>query len=181
MKKLIKKILRESTDLDKTLKGKDLIKHNLDLSVKINDMYDSSQSDKNINRVIVNRQNGKTNLDELVWFIVDKVDYKKDNDYYRIKDLILDLNRLYGVSSELISDVRKVINYKSGYLSKVKSEKISDIGEDSRSDLRYDIVSRGEDFYNKALNDVNIIDKMIDDRDYEESFIYSFPFDSQLI
>jgi hypothetical protein len=59
MKKLIKKILRESTDLDKTLKGKDLIKHNLDLSVKINDMYDSSQSDKNINRVIVNRQNVK--------------------------------------------------------------------------------------------------------------------------
>ena len=93
----------------------------------------------------------------------------------------MDLNRLYGVSSELISDVRKVINYKSGYLSKVKSEKISDIGEDSRSDLRYDIVSRGEDFYNKALNDVNIIDKMIDDRDYEESFIYSFPFDNQLI
>ena len=144
-------------------------------------MYDSSQSGKNINRVIINRQNGKTNLDELVWFIIDEVDYKKDNDYYRIKDLILDLNRLYGVSSELIRDVRKVINYKSNYLSKVKSEKISDIGEDSRSDLRYDIVSRGEDFYNKALNDVNIIDKMIDDRDYEESFIYSLPFDKDLI
>lgn len=181
MKKLIKRILRESTDLDKTLKGKDLIKHNLDLSVKINDMYDSSQSDRNINRVIINRQNGKTNLDELVWFIIDEVDYKKDNDYYRINDLILDLNRLYGVSSELISDVRKVINYKSNYLSKVESEKISDISEDSRSDLRYDIVSRGEDFYNKALNDVNIIDKMIDDRDYKESFIYSFPFDKDLI
>ena len=93
----------------------------------------------------------------------------------------MDLNRLYGVSSELIRDVRKVINYKSGYLNKIKSEKFSDISEDSRSDLRYDIVSRGEDFYNKALNDVNIIDKMIDDRDYEESFIYSLPFDKDLI
>lgn len=167
MKDLIKKVINE------TINSKELISK----GEEINNLYDSL-SDTNLTG---NRKTGETSWDDLFWFIVDMVDYKSDNDYKRVNKLFLDLNRFAGVPTNLINKFRSILGFKIDVLSGRIGDNITGVSDDSWSDLRYDVVSRGKDFYNKALNDYTIVQKMSDDYDYSESFSYGIPYEDELI
>jgi hypothetical protein len=129
---------------------------------------------------VIAYKDGTTNLDDFLWKFVDMVDYKSDNNYRRINSLLTDLNRFVGVPPEKILILAKLIDFKCRILDKKWGNDV-EIGEDSWSDLRADIVSRGEDFYDKALIHLDLIQSLIDEDDYTESFIYSIPFKGDLI
>jgi len=109
------------------------------------------------------------------------VDFKSDNDYQRIKDLLKDLNSFAGVPSEKILILAKVLNFKTKAIDKKWGDDIYNVGDDSWSDLRCDVVSRGKEFYNRALVDFDLVQRMANDYDYKESFSYAIPYESDLI
>ena len=94
----------------------------------------------------------------------------------------MDLNRLAGVPSNVFKLLNRVIMFKSTALdiSSGRGRGI-DVGEDSWGDLRFDVISRGKEFYDKAINSSYVMKKMAEHRDYSESFIYGFPYPSDLM
>jgi hypothetical protein len=164
MKDLIKKILRESTE--ELLKYRKLFN---DFEIPDEGIKGSTNQD------------GSTNIDDFFWKIVDMVDYKSDNDYKRISTTLLNLNRFGGIPAEKILALAKVLNYKCRALEKKWGDDIRGVGDDSWSDLRCDIVSRGKEFYDRALSDFDLVQRMSNEDDYTESFSYAIPFTSDLI
>ena len=162
MRALIKKVLKESTE--------ELLKYR-----KIFSDFEIPEEG------LKGNENGATNVDDFFWGIVDMVNYKSDNDYQRIKDLLKDLNAFAGVSSEKILLLAKVLNFKTKAIDKKWGDDIYNVGDDSWSDLRCDIVSRGKEFYNKALMDFDLVQRMANEDDYKESFSYAIPYTSDLI
>ena len=167
MKEVIKKVLNE------TVNAKEL----LSKGEEINNIYRSLSDTK----ISGNRRTGETSWDELFWFIIDMVDYKSDNDYRRINKLFIDLNRFAGVSTNLINKFRSILGFKIDVIESRIGNDVRGVSDDSWSDVRYDVVSRGKDFYNKALNDYTVVQKMIDNDDYKESFSYAIPYEDELI
>ena len=76
MKELIRKVLKES------VYGKDLMEKGEIITAMYNDIED--KEDLLGNREIGNRETGVTIMDDLFWYIIDLVDYKKDDDYRRV-------------------------------------------------------------------------------------------------
>jgi len=58
---------------------------------------------------------------------------------------------------------------------------IRGVGDDSWSDLKSDIVSRGKEYYDRALIDFDLVQRMSNEDDYTESFSYAIPYKSDLI
>lgn len=132
-------------------------------------------------KLLVNRKTGETTGDDFFWPIIDILDYKSDNDYRRVKNLMLDLYRFTGALSK--DDFSKFINifdFKNDMIDRRHGNDIRGVSDDSWGDLKADIVSRGKDFYNKALSDFNLVQKMADDDDYKESFNYAIPYEYEL-
>lgn len=162
MRELIKKILRESTE--------ELLK------------YRKLFSDFKIpEEGIKGNADGSTNVDDFFWTLVDMFDFKSDNSYERIKQLLKDLNAFAGVPAEKILLLAKILNFKTKVLDNKLGVDIRGVSDDSWSDLRCDIVSRGKEFYNKAMKDIRIAQRMSDEYDYKESFSYAFPYKDDLI
>ncbi len=88
MKKLIKKILRESTE--------ELLKYR-----KLFNDFEIPEEG------IKGNINGGTNIDNFFWTLVDMVDYKSDDNYKRINDILLNINRFGGVPAEKILALAK--------------------------------------------------------------------------
>ena len=124
---------------------------------------------------------GETNGDNFFWPLVDILDYKSDNSYKRVKEIILDLYRFTGaLSYEDIMLFIKILEFKLWALEKHHGNKIREVSDDSWGDLKADIVSRGKDFYNRAISDFDLVQKMASDMDYKESFYYGIPYISEL-
>lgn len=162
MRELIRKILRESTE--ELLKYRELFRG-----------FEIPEGG------LKGNEEGGTNVDNFFWKFVDMVDFKSDNDYQRIKDLLKDLNSFAGVPSEKILILAKVLNFKTKAIDKKWGDDIYNVGDDSWSDLRCDVVSRGKEFYNRALVDFDLVQRMANDYDYKESFSYAIPYESDLI
>ncbi len=162
MKKLIKKVLRESTE--------ELLKYR-----KLFNDFEIPEEG------IKGNPNGTTNVDDFFWTVVDLVDYKSDNDYKRISSILKDLNKFAGVPAEKILILAKVLNFKCKILEKKWGDDIRNVSDDSWSDLKCDVVSRGKDFYEKILNDFKTLQNMADEYNYTESFSYAIPYKSDLI
>ena len=70
-----------------------------------------------------------------------------------------------------------MLGAKQGALEKAHEDKIKNVSDDSWNDLTADIVSRGKDFFLKALDDYDMVQTMANNMDYSESFSYAFPYD----
>jgi len=167
MKDLIRKILREETK-EKGLKILELVKK-----------YRSLFPKENENVKVINNTTGETTADDLFWSLVDDVDYKSDNDYNRVKQIITDIINFGGFGKKQALLLHSLIGVKFDALDKAHYNKITNVSDDGWDDLKADILSRGKDFYLKALNDFDMVQKMANDYDYNESFLYGFPFPSQ--
>jgi hypothetical protein len=165
-KNLIKKVLRES------INAKEL----LDIGSTITSMYND------LGKVTASRKTGKTSADDLFWYVIDLLDYKKDNDYKRVNRYLTDLNRLAGVPTKTIKLIKSILDLKINTLDLASDGgKGINVSDDSWSDLRYDVVSRGKEFFHEVVDDPSIMEKMAKEYDYTESFAYGFPFEDELI
>ena len=131
--------------------------------------------------VVTDKKYGITNIDNFFWKVVDLVDYKSDNDYDRIRDMFLNLNRFCGIKSDVFDALKKSFYAKIEALEERWGDDIYNVGDDSWSDLRSDIISRGKDFYVKAMSDFDMVQRMANDEDYKESFQYAFPYERELV
>lgn len=131
--------------------------------------------------VVTDEKYGISNIDKFFWKVVDLVDYKSDNDYDRIREMFLNLNGFCGVSAEVFKALKKDLTSKMKALDKRWGDNIIEVGDDSWSDLRADIISRGRDFYNKAMTDFDMVQRMANEMDFVESFSYAFPYENELI
>lgn len=165
-KDLIKKVLRES------INAKDLIEKGEVITAMYNDLEKLTGS----------RKTGVTSADDFFWYVVDLLDYKKDDNYKRVKKYLMDLNRFAGVPSEAIRLLEKIIMFKSTSLD-ISSDRGRgiNVGDDGWGDLRVDVISRGKDFYDSVIKDSDIMKKMADNYDYSESFLYGIPYEDELI
>lgn len=115
-----------------------------------------------------NRVKGTTTADEWLDYVLMKLDYKKDNDYKRTREMF----------SKMDEDAKKLfeqlINWKENILYDKLFDDVRGVSDDGFSDLIADIVSRGMKFFNQVMEDPSIAQKMVDDDDYQESFSYTF-------
>ena len=122
----------------------------------------------------------QSNIDKFFWKVIDFVDYKSDNDYDRIRDMFLNLNRFCGIDSNVFNALKDSFYSKYEALEERWGDDIYNVSDDSWSDLRSDIISRGRDFYYNAMSDFDMVQRMANDVDYTESFQYSFPYEREL-
>ena len=100
------------------------------------------------------------------WSLIKKLNYKIDDDYSRVGKEIAKLTNAQA------KELWEFVNSKAENLEKRFGDKIKRVGDDSWSDIRYDVISRGENFYNKVT--LPILQRIVDRSDYSESFLYSF-------
>lgn len=107
-----------------------------------------------------------------LWRLIESAKWTSDHDYNRISKEWSELPK------EDYKQLANFINKKSGELyDKFEAAWLGsdggpgiDVGDDSWSDLVYEVIGRGEMFYNSIT--VEKLRQMADDNDYEESFSY---------
>ncbi len=77
-----------------------------------------------------------------------------------------------GLSKHDIQILKEFVGSKVAELNIKFATKVKCFSDDTWSDVRYQIVANGEEFYNTITAEK--IQSMIDDMDYKESFAYSF-------
>ena len=106
------------------------------------------------------------------WDFVELADWNSDHDYNRIKEWF---RVTYGKPDR---DLMKAIfnNMASSLDVRFEEDWLGDPGidvsDDGWSDLKAEVVGRGQDFYNNIT--VEKLQEMANNRDYHESFRYSF-------
>jgi hypothetical protein len=108
------------------------------------------------------------------WGMIENLKWKSDHDYDRISSELSNLN------DDMFQELKCFVNNKARELSKKYHDAWLgldggpgfDIGDDSWSDLIYDVVGRGENFYNSITT--NKLREMATNDDYQESFCYCF-------
>lgn len=114
--------------------------------------------------------NKNTLSEKELWSLIEKANWKSDHDYDRIQKEFEQLPEdVYEQLSEFISLKVKALADK--YHDDWLGDPGIDCGDDSWSDLRADVVGRGEDFYNSIS--VEKLMEMASNYDYEESFLYT--------
>jgi len=109
---------------------------------------------------------------EIFWDFVKKANYKSDNDYDRVSMYLVDnyskeeIKKLENTYRDLHKDLYN--KYKDDWLG----EPGIDVSDDGWDDLRADVISRGEHFYNNI--NVRKLQLMANMVDYAENFGYSF-------
>ena len=113
-------------------------------------------------------------MSKRLWKQVEELNWTSDGDYRRIEEFIK--NR-YGFSSA--KELAEFVNSKYTELNrKFESDWLGDPGiacsDDSWSDLRYEVVARGQEFFESIT--VTKMQDMALNQDYQESFAYCFAF-----
>jgi hypothetical protein len=106
------------------------------------------------------------------WRLIENAQWKSDHNYNRISDEWSKLpNNEFQELKEFIHEKVKILSktYYDAWLGKDGGPGI-DASDDSWSDLRYDVVGRGEEFYNSIT--VDKLREMASRYDYQESFCY---------
>ncbi len=108
------------------------------------------------------------------WKLIEDLKWKSDHDYDRIG---LELSNL---EKDNFQELKSFVDKKASELAKKYHDAWLgyndgggfDVGDDSWSDLVYDVVGRGEKFFNSITADK--LREMASNSDYEESFCYCF-------
>jgi hypothetical protein len=112
--------------------------------------------------------------EQVLWKMIEVIGWKKDHNYNRIK------GELSVMEPDTVKELEQFVNKKARELSK-KYEAAwlgndggpgIDVGDDSWSDLVYDVVGRGEAFYNSITTEK--LREMGNSYDFAESFCYCF-------
>jgi hypothetical protein len=106
------------------------------------------------------------------WQLIEAAQWKSDHSYKRIA------SEWSKLSEDEFQGLKKFIHSKASELGKKYENawlgkdggKGFDVSDDGWSDLRYDVIGRGEEFYNSIT--VEKLREMADDYDYQESFCY---------
>ena len=106
------------------------------------------------------------------WQLIQDAQWKLDHSYKRIS------NEWKTLPDEEFEMLKKFIDKKAGDLDKKYHDAWLgndggdgfDVSDDGWSDLRYEVVGRGEEFYNSIT--VEKLRQMAEDFDYHESFGY---------
>lgn len=103
-----------------------------------------------------------------LWALIEKANWKSDNDYRRIQKEFKSLgeDKFEQISEFIYSKVNELHSkFKEEWLKSIS------VSDDGWSDLRAEIVGRGEKFYKNIT--VKKMIKMAENLDYNESFTYS--------
>jgi hypothetical protein len=106
------------------------------------------------------------------WKLIENAQWKSDHNYDRISDEWSKLpNDEFQELKKFIHGKAKELGnkYYDAWLGKDGGPGF-DVSDDGWSDLRYDVIGRGEEFYDSIT--VDKLREMADDLDYEESFSY---------
>lgn len=74
-------------------------------------------------------------------------------------------------------DFRNSVDIAFDMLDKIAFNNVKGCGNDGYSDLLYHIIGLGKNTFYKCLNNINLIQKMINNSQYKESFSYCIPYD----
>lgn len=108
------------------------------------------------------------------WELIESVKWKSDHSYKRIEEELRSLdNDTFEGLKNFVHEKASLLarTYQNAWLGRDGGPGI-DVSDDSWSDLVYDVVGRGEEFYNTIT--VDKLREIADDCDYEESFSYCF-------
>lgn len=108
------------------------------------------------------------------WELIEATKWKSDHSYRRIEV------ELSSLDDKTFKELKEFVHEKAKTLSKIYHDAWLgrdggsgfDVSDDSWSDLVYDVVGRGEDFYNSVTADK--LREMASNDDYQESFSYCF-------
>ena len=109
--------------------------------------------------------------EEKIWDFIRRCEWTRDHDYNRIQHKML-----------RTLTTGEVVGYQDTYsnvlnkLSVKLDNVVSGVGDDGYSDLLAHIVWSGKELYDAVMSDTSIAQKIIDDREYVESFSYAFPY-----
>jgi len=112
--------------------------------------------------------------EQVLWKMIEVINWKRDHSYNRIKGLLSvmepgTVKMLEQFVNNKARELRK--KYEAAWLGNDGGPGI-DVGDDSWSDLVYDVVGRGEEFYNSITTEK--LREMGNSYDFEESFCYCF-------
>jgi len=113
-------------------------------------------------------------MSKRLWKQVEELDWTSDSEYRRVEEHVK--NRYsFNSAKELAAFVDSkaaelAVRYKSAWLSDPGIA----CGNDSWSDLRYEVVARGQEFFETIS--VGKLEEMALNQDYYESFAYCFKF-----
>ncbi len=105
------------------------------------------------------------------WTFVSKAQWTKDHDYDRIKKMILQT-----MDKDSANELRDTFSKINNKLHKHLFDHIEGVGDDGYSDLIAHIVGSGKGLYDAVMDNPSIAQQIVEDRTYEESFAYSFPY-----
>ena len=109
--------------------------------------------------------------EDVFWSIIDQLNWSKDKDYNRIKSELMEMDENFRDEISVFVS-RKMIDLYDKYEQEWLSDPGIEVSDDGWSDLRAEIIGRGETFYNEIS--VKKLKEMALSMDYTESFIYSF-------
>ena len=112
--------------------------------------------------------------EQVLWKMIEVLNWKRDHSYNRIKgelsvmesDTVIELTQFV---DKKVKELHK--KYEAAWLGNDGGPGI-DVGDDSWGDLIYDVVGRGEKFYNSITTEK--LREMGNSYDFAESFIYCF-------
>lgn len=110
--------------------------------------------------------------DEKFWDFVRRCEWPKDHDYERIK-----MKMLRTLTKQEVESYKDALGKFRNKLSTKLTDVVSGVGDDSYSDLLAHIVGSGKELYDAVMDDPSIAQKIIDNYDYRESFLYAFPYE----
>ena len=108
------------------------------------------------------------------WKLIETANWKSDHNYNRIS------SELSNLDGNAFNELKKFVHEKASILYKTYQDAWLgndggpgfECSDDSWSDLVYDVVGRGEEFYNSITADK--LREMASECDYQESFCYCF-------
>ncbi len=107
-----------------------------------------------------------------LWLLIEKVNWAFDHNYNRIQKFFIE--KLTDSEQKQLSEFfdQKETDLHNKYKEYWLGSPGIDVSDDGWSDLKAEVIGRGEEFYNNIT--VEKLVKMAEDNDYEESFAYCF-------
>lgn len=154
MKNLIKKLLREESQ---TINMMDF----WDNSPKVTDVSDNEQMDK------------------LMWYMIDYVDFPSDGNFRRINSFIESLIRYGLIDIEFYTEMYKWLNRKVREIHSIEEEFELSLdyvsGDDSFSDWKWHVLSLGKTNFERLKKGYDDVIEVVEGLRPIESFIYAWP------
>lgn len=111
-----------------------------------------------------------------LWALIESAEWEKDHDYKRIAEYYSKFQ------SYVLEELEEFVNDKMGalnakFIGAWLGNPGIEVSDDGWSDLRAEVVGRGQEFYENIT--VKKLQKMALENDYTENFMYSFQKDEE--